>query len=71
MKYHFRFYRDENGRLRAECVETGFRKPVERRDGKRYKFPKVFRFWPKDGDTFLRLQTAQEGDTVEAEGRFT
>lgn len=35
MTLTFRFFRDQNGRLRCTCEELGITKPVERADGKR------------------------------------
>lgn len=72
-KLSFQFYRDEGGRLRCLCPELGIRKPVEKADGsKRYKFLKVMGLplWLSqriDKNTLLRLQTAEEGETVEVE----
>jgi|GEM_PF-5085633 len=72
MKLTFEFFRDENGRLRAACREFGTRFPVERRDGKRYKFLKVAKiptvYKPeigRDMQIVYRLQTAKAGDVVE------
>lgn len=69
MTLTFRFFRDQNGRLRCSCEEFGITKPVERADGKRYKFAKVFHCWEKpfnliSDEDLLRLQTAQEGDVI-------
>lgn len=62
----FRFFRDQAGRLRAECSEAGFTRPVESQQGKRYRIRKVFSCISKfmtDADK-LRLQTAVEGDEI-------
>jgi len=70
VKLTFKFFRDDGGRLRATLEEFNITKPVERRDGKRYKILKVFSLPPgircaiKTSDVY-RLQTAQAGDVVE------
>jgi hypothetical protein len=64
------FFRDEGGRLRCKIPELGLTKPVETADGsRRYRWAKVFGLyqsqtgWPYE--VYLRLQTAEAGDTIE------
>lgn len=65
----FRFFRDQEGRLRATCIEGDFTKPVESAAGKRYQirkiFPQVWKFL-SDADR-LRLRLAGEGDVITVE----
>lgn len=67
----FRFFRDRGGRLRAECVELDIRKPVESKEGHRYRFRRVFgkaRIWQDYGSPdqvdMYRLQNASDGDVI-------
>ena len=61
----FQFFRKPDGRLRARCPELAITKPVESRDGKRYKFARVFRtyHWFSAEDAW-RLQLGKEGDVI-------
>ena len=62
----FRFFQDKEGRLRAQCRPGGFTRPVESKQGKRYRFYKVFSHISRfitDAD-MVKLQTAVEGDEI-------
>ena len=63
------FFKDSQGRLRCCLEPLGVTKPVESRDGRRYRWAKVFGLsphrtgWPIE--VYRQLQNAQSGETIE------
>lgn len=75
MKFTFEFFRDRDGRLRAHLQECNVTRPMESREGKRYRPLKPFndtlsRYGVVSEHDVYRLACAQAGDIVEIEVEY-